>query len=170
MAGFAVALVACGGILAERLSRGDVAIAVVAHVLLTVAVLAVMRGGHREDGSTSQLGAQAVGAILAIALAHGLLRTSGLGAEPWLSEHPAQFVNDAVAVFAPLAVVWAANRRPPSTVILVATLLVVTAYRATGFMWHLDHGSFAYSVQDFVTGEFAGSAVGVATFRWSMGG
>jgi hypothetical protein len=74
-------------------------------------------------------------------------------------------VNDAVAVFAPLAVVWAANRRPPNTRVLVSTLVLVTLYRATSFMWHLDAASFTYTVQDFVTGEFAGSAIGVAAFK-----
>jgi hypothetical protein len=165
--GFAVAMVACGGILAQRLSRGDLKAALVAHLLLTVAVLGVMRAERPEarEASAYKLVAQILGATGGIVVAHAALRTSPSLALPWLSERPAQFVNDAVAVFAPLTVVWAANRRPPNTRVLVSTLVLVTFYRATSFMWHLDAASFTYTVQDFVTGEFAGSAIGVAAFK-----
>ena len=74
------------------------------------------------------------------------------------------FVCQALLV-ALLAVVWAASRRPPNTRVLVSVLLVATLYRATGFMWHLDGARFTYTVQDFVTGEFASSAIGIAAFR-----
>jgi hypothetical protein len=160
-AGFTLALVACAGLLAERVSRGNVKVAVVAHVLLTVAVLAI---AHTQ-GRVPRVAAQFVGAALGIVIAHSLVRASSLAALPWLSERPGQLVNDAVAVFAPLAVVWGSSRRPPNTVGLVATLLLVTAYRASAAMWHLDGVSFSYSVQDLVTGEFAGSAIGITTFR-----
>ena len=166
--GFAVAMVACGGILAQRLSRGDIRSALVAHVLLTITILVVMRSERvrtENEALPSRLATQFLGGTAGIVLAHWLLRSSGWGAVPWLSEGPAQFVNDGVAVFAPLAIVWAANRRPPSTVVLVSTLVLVTAYRATGFLWHLDAARFSYTVQDFVTGELAGSALGIAAFR-----
>lgn len=169
-AGLGVALVACGGLLAARLSLGDVKIGVLAQVLLTLALVAVMHGQGRPVAArswfvASKIAAQVVGAALGIAIAHFVIRSSSLAAVPWLSERPAQLVNDFVAVFAPLAVVWASSRRPPSTLALVATLAVVTAYRATGFMWHLDGAAFSYSVQDLVTGEFAGSAIGITAFR-----
>jgi hypothetical protein len=166
--GFAVAMIACGGILSQRLSRGDLKTAFVAHVLLTIAVLAALRSERvtaRDECFSPKLVAQFVGGIAGIVVAHCILQSSGLGAVPWLSERPAQFVNDVVAVFAPLAIVRAANRRPPSTLVLVITLALVTAYRATGFWWHLDAARFSYTVQDFVTGEFASSALGIATFR-----
>jgi hypothetical protein len=111
------------------------------------------------------LTAQIVGASLGIVVAHSLLRSSSLGGVAWLSERPAQFVNDAVAVFAPLAIVWASSRRPPNTAVLAATLVLVTAYRMTGSMWHVDTAHFSYTVQDLVTGELAGSALGISAFR-----
>lgn len=168
IAGFALAIVASGGILAQRLSRGDLKLALAAHVLLTVAVLALAQTEGRPTSKTAlspRFVAQLLGATLGIVLAHYVLQSSRLGATPWLSERPAQFMNDAIAVFAPLAVVWASSRRPPNTTVLVSTLLLVTAYRMTGFMWHLDAARFSFTVQDFVTGEFAGSVLGVATFR-----
>jgi hypothetical protein len=167
-AGFGVAMVACGGILAERLSRGNIRVALVAQLSLTAALLVVARSqGRAADRGigASKAATLVVGAALGIVLAHSIVRASSIGTVPWLSERPAQFVNDAVAVFAPLAIVWASSRRPPNTLVLAATLILVTAYRATGFMWHLDAASFSYSVQDLVTGEFAGSALGVTAFR-----
>jgi hypothetical protein len=157
--GFAVAMIACGGILAQRLTRGDVRVALVAQLLLTATLLVVARLGASKAATV------VVGGVLGILLAHSVVRTSSIGALPWLCERPAQLVNDAVAVFAPLAIVWASSRRPPNTLVVAATLLLVTAYRATASAWHLDGAVFSYSVQDLVTTEFAGSALGVAAFR-----
>jgi len=169
--GFALAIVACGGILAQRVSKGDVRAALVAHVFLTIAVLLVARVAphhHHRSARTAQL----VGAAAGIAVAHYVVHASPLAAIPWLSERPAQLVNDAVAVFGPLAIIWASSRRLHTTAV-VATLLLVTAYRATASHWHVDGGGgvsggvfpTTFSVQDFVTGEFAGSAISVALFR-----
>jgi hypothetical protein len=169
-AGVALALVASGGLLAQRLSRGDVRAAVVAQALVTCAALALFQGQIRKMTESALvraacLRAQAVGAVFGIVLAHGLLHASRYGALPWLSEEPAQFVNDVVAVFAPIAVVWACARRPPSTAVLAITLGLVTSYRMTGFMWHLDGATFTTSVQDLVARESASSALGITVFR-----
>ena len=154
-AGLALAVVACGGILADRLSLGDVKVATVAHVVLTIAVIGLVHA-QRRSIDAHRLGAQMAGAAVGIMLAHAVIQSAAIGAAPWLDERPGQLVNDAVAVFAPLAIVWASTRRPPSTVVLVGTLLLVTVYRATGSMWHLDAAPFVYSVQDLVTGEARG--------------
>jgi hypothetical protein len=168
-AGFAVALVACGGVLAARVSRGDLTVALAAHIALTIAMLTMLRpqwsGCARDRVAAMRLTVQIVGAAAAIVLAHAGVREFATRAFPWLSERPCQLVNDAVVVFAPLAVVWASSRHRPSTPVLVATLLLVSAYRLTASLWHLDAARYSYSVQDFVTGEFAGLALGVATFR-----
>jgi hypothetical protein len=169
-AGVALAMVACGGLCAARISQGSFSVAVVAHLLATVAVVAIMSrqgrvGASSAHATAARVAAQVVGASIGIVVAHSLLRSSSFGAVPWLSERPAQFVNDAVAVFAPLAIVWASSRRPPNTAVLVATLVLVTAYRFTASMWHVDTAHFSYTVQDLVTGEFAGSALGISAFR-----
>jgi len=166
----ALALVASGGVLAQRLSRGDVRTALIAQLLATSVALFVFRAQIRRqneatNGRLACLALQCVGASCGIVTAHALLHASPYGALPWLSEQPAQFVNDAVAVFAPLAVIWASVRRPPKTAVLVLTLGVVTAYRVTAFLWHHDAATFALPVQDLVSREFAGSAIGITIFR-----
>ncbi|HEY8077472.1 MAG TPA: hypothetical protein VIF62_25275 [Labilithrix sp.] len=162
----ALALVASGGVLAQRLSRGDMRTALAVQVMVTTAVLVLSRARipHRAC-----FVAQAIGAACGILVAHTALQASHFGALPWISERPAQYVNDAVAVFAPLAVVWACARRPPSTAIVAVTLGLVTAYRVTGFMWHLDAATFALPVQDLVARECACSALGVTLFRLFLG-
>lgn len=161
--GFGVAMAACLGIAAERLSQGAIGVALLGHVLLTAAVLLALHV-HRRDRESSRIWPQIVGAALAMGLVHASLAHTAEG-HAWLSERPAQLVNDLVAVAGALTVAWAASRRPPRTAALIATLLLVTIYRATAGMWHLDAASFAYSVQNFVAGSVAGSALGVAAFR-----
>ena len=137
-AGFSFALVVCAGVLAERVSRGALDVAVFAQTVTTLAALCV---------------------------AHAAVRSSSVADSGLLVERPAQLVNDAVAVFAPLAIIWASSRRPPSTLALAATLLVVIAYHASGSAWHLDAGRFDHSVQDLVTAQLGASTVGVTTLR-----
>jgi hypothetical protein len=162
-AGFVFALVACGGVLAERLTHGDPRIAAVVHVLFTAAVLVI---AARRDATAANIVAQLVGASFGIVVAHALVRSQSFAAPPWLSERPAQLVNDAVVVFAPLAIVAASTRRPPSTLALVVILSLVTLYRLTAPLWHLDAGDFRYTVQELVTVELACAALGLAAFRW----
>jgi hypothetical protein len=169
-AGVALALVASGGVVAQRLSRGDVRAAVAAQALVTIAAILVFQAQIRRlvselFSTRACLVAQVVGAACGIVIAHSALHATRYGALPWLSERPAQFVNDAVAVFAPMAVIWASARRPPSTMILAVTLGLVTAYRMTAFLWHLDDATFALPIQDLVAREFAGSALGITVFR-----
>lgn len=156
LATFALALVACGGILAQRLSGGSLVAALAAQFLLTLAAVAIARL------ESLSLGAQILGGLTCILAVHlGLL----LFSHPALVEAPAQLVNDVVAVFAPIAIVRAARTQPPSTAVVVGTLAAVALYRFTGSMWHLDPKTLEVSVQDLVTGEFAGSALGVTMFR-----
>lgn len=169
-AGFVLAMVTCGGLLAQRVSRGDVHVAAIAHIILTCAVMLFAYGvRHYRELELSEvaprIALQLVGAGLGIAVAHGMLQSSSLGAAPWLCERPLQLVNDAVAVFVPIALVWAATRRPPNTSVLVATLVIVTIYRLTGTYWHLDAGAFQHTVQELVTIELAGAALGVTAFQ-----
>lgn len=168
-AGFVLAVVACGGVVAERLSRGDMRIALAAHVILTIAVIAMVKTERRTPAGvalgSSTFAVQLVGAAAGIVLVHCVLRSIWLGVLPWLSERPGQLVNDAVAVVAPLALVRASCRRPPSTPIFLSTFAFVTVYRLTACFWHFDAGHFTCTIQDLVTAEIAGSALGIATFK-----
>lgn len=164
-AGFSFALVVCAGVLAERVSRGALDVAVFAQTVTTLAALCIARAASAAKGREFSFAAHAVGGALAILVAHAVVRSSSVADSGLLVERPAQLVNDAVAVFAPLAIIWASTRRPPSTLALAATLLVVIAYHASGSAWHLDAGRFDHSVQDLVTAQLGASTVGVTTLR-----
>jgi hypothetical protein len=77
LTGFAIAMVACGGIVLQRLTRGDVKTALVGHVLLTITVLAVMcseRVGTSNGLLSPRVAFQVVGGTAGIVVAHCLLR------------------------------------------------------------------------------------------------
>jgi hypothetical protein len=172
--GLCVALAASGGILSERISGGSLRVGFVANVVITLSAIvafvvtmrAVSTSRDAASGlSKSQVLAQALGGVLGILLVHAVVRGGSVGA-PWLSEKPAQLVNDGVVVFAILAVVWGCARNLDPRVLIVA-LVLVTGYAATAGRWHLDrapHG-FDATVQQFVVAEFVAVALAVAIFR-----
>src|ERR1700712_4180563 len=93
--GIALAMVACGGLCAARISQGNFWVAIIAHTLATVAVVTIVfkqgRAGETSvKASVARVTAQIAGASLGIFLAHSLLGSLSLGAVPWLSEQPAQ--------------------------------------------------------------------------------
>jgi hypothetical protein len=112
---------------------------------------------------------QALGAVVGIVVVHLLLRREALGALPWLSERPAQFVNDAVAVAGFLALVWAVTDGLDAKLLFLA-FAGVTLYRVTAPLWHLDHapGGFQTSVQELVVAQFVGAALAVGLFRTAV--
>jgi hypothetical protein len=166
-AGGALALVTSGGIVEERLSSGSLDRGVVVNALMTVASIGLLVLVQRRVPRTRRvLIAQAFGALLGILGVHLALRSGVIAGAPWLSERPAQLVNDVVAVFAVLAVVWACAERLDWRLLAAAALLVVL-YRATGKLWHLDvapHG-FVVSVQDLVMAQCVGAAVALLLYR-----
>ena len=167
IAGAVLAVVTSGGIVEERLSSGSLSVAVVANAVVTfVAILVLAFVERRTPLSTRVVIPQILGAACGIVLVHLTLRAGVLAVPSWLSERPPQLVNDAVAVFSTLAVVWACARRLDLR-LLVGSLLVVTAYRATAHCWHLDvapHG-FQLRVQDFVLAQFVAAALALPVYR-----
>lgn len=166
-AGFLVAIATSGGLVGERLSEGDLRVAVVMNALITsVSVFALFLTARWDGARPGQFFfRQALGALLGIGLVHLVLRGSLLGA-PWLSERPAQLVNDLVAVFGALVLVWAASRRVDARVLLVGVGLV-SAYRASASHWHLDqapHG-FVLTIQQLVVMQLFGVALAMIVFR-----
>ena len=79
-----------------------------------------------------------------IAAIHVALKLHWVDSPPWLAERPEQWVNDGVAVFSTLAIVWACARKLDLRLLVVA-LVMVTIYKVTGHFWHLDAppGGFA---------------------------
>ncbi|MGD0529492.1 MAG: hypothetical protein ABSE49_30420, partial [Polyangiaceae bacterium] len=104
--------------------------------------------------------------IVGVAVVHLLLRREALPGAPWLSERPAQLVNDAVAVSCLLALAWA-SARDLDVRLLVLAFLVVTAYRVTASMWHVDQapGGFQATVQQLVVAQLVGAAIALAVWR-----
>jgi hypothetical protein len=165
--GAALALVACGGIVEERVSSGDPGVAVAANLFVTLAAFLVLRA-LRKGGPVGPgvVASQIAGALCGIAVVHLALRAGVVASRPWLSERPPQLVNDAVAVFSTLALVWACARGM-SLRLLAAALLVLAAYRQSWRFWHLDaapHG-FAISVQSFVVAQVVAAAVALVVYQ-----
>ncbi|HTQ48555.1 MAG TPA: hypothetical protein VMI75_37620 [Polyangiaceae bacterium] len=167
VSGASLAVVTCGGILEERLSAGDPDVGLVANFFVTAAsVLLLGLVQHRKRLAPPLLARQALGAAVGIVAVHLALRLGLVTAPRWLSERPPQFVNDVVAVFSALTLVWACARGL-NVRLLVAALLVLTAYRATGRLWHLDAAprGFVVPVQDFVLAQFVAAALALLVYR-----
>ena len=185
--GLLVALATSAGIVSERIAEGAFGVALAANAVATIAAIVALEftmrpapalfadisAADREprwDGlRRAAIPPQALGAVAGIAFVHLALRREVIGMMPWLSERPAQFVNDVVAVFGLLALVWATANRL-DTRLFAAALLVMTAYRATSFAWHLDqspHG-FQTTIQQLVLAQFAAAAFGLILFRATL--
>jgi len=164
--GAALALVTSGSLVEERLSRGSGGVAMIANAFVTLAAVALVSFVRERTPSAQVLVPQAVGAAVGVAAVHLVLRAELLPTPSWLSERPAQLMNDAVAVFSVLLVAWACARRLDLR-LLVGALLAVTAYRMTGRHWHLDDAplGFRFRVQDLVCAQLAATAFALALYR-----
>jgi hypothetical protein len=167
VAGAVFAMVTSGSLVEERSSSGSPSVALVANALITFAAVLVLGLVQRRVALARRVVLpQALGAVCGILVVHLALWTGLLAAPVWLSERPAQLVNDAVAVFSALAIVWACAGRLDLR-LLVGALLVVTAYRATARFWQLDvapHG-FLFHVQDLVIAQFVAAALALPLYR-----
>jgi hypothetical protein len=187
--GLLVALATSAGIAGERITEGDFGVALAANAAGTIvailalvltmrpllAFLAEVPAGEEDErlyrvGRGALVVAQVLGAAAGIGLVHLVLRREVVGAMPWLSERPAQLVNDVVAVSGLLALVWASANRLDTRVLVIA-LLVMTAYRATASAWHLDHAphGFQTTIQELVVAQFVAAALGLVVFRVAIG-
>jgi hypothetical protein len=175
--GLILALATSGAILEERVSAGSVRVALLANLAITsvaITLLAFASSGAAAlplavTGHARRIAValpQILGALAGILLVHAAVRRGAIAGPPWLCEQPAQLVNDAVAVFAILAVLWGCARDLDSRWLALA-LVVVTVYRATALHWHLDrppHG-FQATVQELIVAQFIAVALGAALFR-----
>ena len=170
-----LAAVVGSGIMGDRLSGGNVAIALLANTVSTGAALVALilaigpisgahfnpavtlvdawQGGVRWSEAPTLIAAQVVGAFAGVAIAH-LMFTEPLFS---LSQHArsgsAQVFSEFVATFGLLAVIWGCVRRRPS-----ATPFAVGAY-ITAAYWFTASTSFAnpvVTVARAFTNTFAG--------------
>lgn len=157
---FLLATVVGSGIMGERLSGGNVAIALLANTIATGAALVALiltfgpvSGAHFNPAVTladaSQGGlpwsevpgyllAQVVGAFMGVAIAHVMFEERGLY---FASQHArtgiAQWVSEFVATFGLLSVIWGCARRRPGIVALAVGGYITAAY------WFTSSTSFA---------------------------
>lgn len=169
LGGLGLAVVTSGGLVEERVSLGSVYGGLVVNAFVTVAaVILLVLAQRAASGGAPRAArlAQAIGAAAGILGVHLALHVGWVAGAPWLTERPLQLVNDAVAVFATLGVVWACAEGVHLGIFAVAITLVL-AYRVTGGLWHLDAApqAFSVSVQNLVMAQFAAVAVAVALYR-----
>ncbi|HWZ92512.1 MAG TPA: MIP/aquaporin family protein [Polyangiaceae bacterium] len=130
---FLLATVVGSGIMAERLSGGNVAIALLANTIATGAGLVALiltfgpiSGAHFNPAVTladavmgglawrdvlPYLVAQVVGAFAGVATAHGMFGEVLFSASRHVRSGPAQLLSEFVATFGLLAVIWGVSRR-----------------------------------------------------------
>ncbi len=170
---FLLAAVVGSGIMGERLSGGNVAIALLANALATGAALvalivtfAPVSGAHfnplvtaivvrpRAAATIASFGvAQVAGAVGGVLLAHAMF---GLPLVAW-SAHArsglAQMVSEAVATFGLVGVIVSASRRTPAAVPYAVAAYIIAAY------WFTASTSFAnpaVTLARALTDTFAG--------------
>jgi len=154
-----LATVVGSGIMADRLSGGIVALALLANTIATGAVLVALlltfgpiSGAHLNpvvtvcDALVGGIGwrevpgylvAQVSGAFAGVATAHAMFGLPAYVASTHIRSGPAQIFSEFVATFGLLAVVWGCSRARPS-----ATPFAVGAY-ITAAYWFTASTSFA---------------------------
>ena len=156
---FLLATVVGSGIMAERLSGGNVAIALLANAIATGAVLCALiltfaetSGAHfnpavtfaatlrRELSSKDALlyiAVQILGAFCGVAAAHGMFGEPIFFASQHMRTGPAQWWSEFIATFGLLAVILGCSRNRPNAVPFAVASYIVGAY------WFTSSTSFA---------------------------
>jgi glycerol uptake facilitator-like aquaporin len=156
---FLLATVIGSGIMGDRLSGGNVAIALLANTLATGAVLVALiltfgptSGGHFNPAVTladatqggipwnevpTYVVAQVVGAFAGVAVAHVMFGEAILSASTHARAGLPQLVSEFVATFGLLSVIWGCARRKPSAVPVAVGAYITAAY------WFTSSTSFA---------------------------
>jgi hypothetical protein len=155
--GFVLGALASAGLVAERVTGASdwvTGVATLGLVLAAGAALAGLRSTTRAGKPAVSFASAAACAIAALALVHVALALAPASLRAGLVERPAQLVNDVVATLSVLALVWSLTVRSlgarAAWVALVS--IVVTSYRATASLWHLDTRPFpTLTVQHVVT-------------------
>ena len=157
---FLVAAVVGSGIMAERLSNGNVALALLANTIATGAALAALiltfapiSGAHLNPAvSLSEalqgalpwaevlpyVGAQLTGGIFGAALAHAMFGLAAFMASRHARGGAAQWLSEFVATFGLLLVIWGSSRARSS----VAVPFAVASYIMAAY-WFTASTSFA---------------------------
>jgi glycerol uptake facilitator-like aquaporin len=156
---FLVAAVVGSGIMAERLSGGNIAIALLANTIATGAALVALiltfgpiSGAHLNPAVTlsdaiehgiawrealAYITAQCAGGLAGAIIAHLMFGLSWYSFSTRPRQGPSQFLSEFVATFGLLAVIWGCSRRTPSAVPYAVASYITAAY------WFTASTSFA---------------------------
>jgi len=152
--GMLVAAVVGSGIMAERLSNGNIAIALLANTIATGAALIALiltfgpiSGAHFNPAVTladaTQHGlpwravptyilAQCIGAVTGGLAAHGMFGLPILSLSTHIRSGPAQLFSEFIATFGLLAVIWGCSRTQISSIPYAVGTYITAAYWFTG--------------------------------------
>lgn len=174
-----LAAVVGSGIMAERLSGGNVALALLANTIATgAALLAIIltfgsisgahlnpavsladawQGGLKWREVPAYVSAQIVGAVAGVALANAMFEKPLLFASHHARHGPALLLSEFVATFGLLAVIWGCARYRASATPVAVAAYIVAAY------WFTASTSFAnpaVTIARSLSDTFAGIAPG----------
>jgi glycerol uptake facilitator-like aquaporin len=157
--GFLVAAVVGSGIMAERLSGGNVALALLANTVATGAALVALilgfgaisgahfnpvvsladaiEGGLAWPETVAYVLAQFSGGIAGTILAHRMFQLSAISLSHHTRSGPAQLLSEFVATFGLLSVIWGCSRSRPNAVPFAVGSYITAAY------WFTASTSFA---------------------------
>jgi glycerol uptake facilitator-like aquaporin len=156
---FLLATVVGSGIMAERLSGGNIAIALLANTLATgaglvaliltfgaisgahlnpaVTLAAAVDGGLARAEALAYVAAQIAGGFAGVAVAHVMFELPLFSASQHVRAGPAQLVSEFVATFGLLSIIWGCSRRRPAAVPFAVGAYITAAY------WFTASTSFA---------------------------
>lgn len=156
---FLLATVVGSGIMGERLAGGNVAIALLANTIATGAGLVALiltfgpiSGAHFNPVVTiadawegnrpwrdvpSYIAAQILGALLGVAVAHGMFGEPVFAASQHVRSGAAQLLSEFVATFGLLSVIWGVSRRSAQFTPFAVGAYITAAY------WFTSSTSFA---------------------------
>lgn len=196
-----LAAVVGSGIMGERLAGGNVALALMANAVATGAALVALiltfgpvSGGHFNPAVTladasqgglpwnrvpAYLGAQFVGAMAGVWMAHAMFSERLFTVSTRDRSGPALMLSEFVATFGLLAVIWGCSRRRSAAVPFAVAAYITAAY------WFTSSTSFAnpavtvarsltdtfagirpQDVPGFVGSQLIGAAAATSLFRW----
>lgn len=172
---FLLAVVVGSGIMGERLSGGNVAIALLANTLATGAGLVVLiltfgpvsgahfnpavtladalTGGLPWKDAAVYIAAQLAGAFVGVAAAHGMFDLPLYAASTHVRTGPSQWFSEFVATFGLLSIIWGCVRQRASAVPFAVGAYITSAY------WFTASTSFAnpaVTLARAATNTFAG--------------
>jgi glycerol uptake facilitator-like aquaporin len=170
-----LAAVVGSGIMGERLSGGNVAVALLANTIATGAALVALiltfgsvsgahfnpavsiadaaLGGLRWPAAAAYIVVQCIGAVAGVALADAMFAEPVFGWSTHVRSGWPQLLSEATATFGLLAVIWGCARRRPDAVPFAVGAYIISAY------WFTASTSFAnpaVTIARSLTNTFAG--------------